>query len=166
MALNGYLNLTGETQGAINGSCDQAGREDKIEVYGWSHEVISPRDAASGLPTGKRQHKPFNVTHCVDKASPLLMTVLTTNENISEWRLECWMPNASGDEVQFFTVELINANIAGIRMEQLNNKYAENMQHEVREHVAFTYQKIMWTYNEAGGGSIQSEDDWKAPRGA
>ena len=24
--------------------------------------VISPRDAASGLPTGKRQHKPFSLT--------------------------------------------------------------------------------------------------------
>lgn len=23
------------------------------------HSVVSPRDAASGLPTGKRMHKPF-----------------------------------------------------------------------------------------------------------
>ena len=23
------------------------------------HEIVSPRDPASGLPTGKRQHKPF-----------------------------------------------------------------------------------------------------------
>ena len=26
--------------------------------------------------------------------------------------------------------------------ETLNNKYPENMKHEVREHVSFTYQKI------------------------
>jgi len=31
-----------------------------------------PRDAASGLPTGKRQHKPVNVTKPVDKSSPRL----------------------------------------------------------------------------------------------
>jgi hypothetical protein len=24
-----------------------------------SHDIVSPRDAASGLPTGKRSHKPF-----------------------------------------------------------------------------------------------------------
>jgi hypothetical protein len=24
-----------------------------------AHSVVSPRDAASGLPTGKRMHKPF-----------------------------------------------------------------------------------------------------------
>ncbi|MEO6705881.1 MAG: hypothetical protein ABIN04_08550 [Ginsengibacter sp.] len=26
------------------------------------HEIVSPRDAASGLPTGKRMHKPFIIT--------------------------------------------------------------------------------------------------------
>jgi len=34
----------------------------KMEVYGFSHEVVSPRDAASGLPTGKRQHKPVRMS--------------------------------------------------------------------------------------------------------
>jgi hypothetical protein len=29
--------------------------------------IVSPRDAASGLPTGKRQHKPFTITMPVDK---------------------------------------------------------------------------------------------------
>lgn len=41
---------------------DQAqggGREDSIMVIGMSHSVVAPRDAATGLPTGKRQHKPF-----------------------------------------------------------------------------------------------------------
>ncbi|MCB2047736.1 MAG: type VI secretion system tube protein Hcp [Novosphingobium sp.] len=32
----------------------------------------APRDAASGLPTGKRQHKPMTVTKEVDKSSPML----------------------------------------------------------------------------------------------
>ena len=31
-----------------------------------------PRDAASGLPTGKRQHKPISITKPVDKATPML----------------------------------------------------------------------------------------------
>jgi hypothetical protein len=33
-------------------------------------EVVSPRDAASGLPTGKRQHKPLTITKEIDKSSP------------------------------------------------------------------------------------------------
>lgn len=51
MALNGTMRLTSEVQGEIKGSVKQAGREDSIMVVGYSHEVDSPRDAASGLPT-------------------------------------------------------------------------------------------------------------------
>jgi type VI secretion system secreted protein Hcp len=164
MALNAYMrDVEAETQGKVEGSCDQAGREGCIEIYGWSDEVNSPRDAASGLPTGKRQHKPIVITKPLDKSSPLLMNVLVNNENIKGLKLECWRPSSTGDEQKFFTIELINANIAGIRQEQLNNKYPENMQHEVREHVSLTYQKIIWTWEDGG---ITAEDDWKAPRSA
>ncbi len=160
MALNAYLTYTGETQGKINGSCTQKGREDTMEVYGFSHEVISPRDAASGLPTGKRQHKPISVTKPVDKSTPLAMTVLTTNENITEWRLDFYQPSRAGKEFQFYTIELVNASIAGIRAEMLNNKYPQNMKHELREHVTFCYQRITW-YIQDGG--ITSDDDWQEP---
>ncbi|HZF48038.1 MAG TPA: type VI secretion system tube protein Hcp, partial [Polyangiaceae bacterium] len=58
MALNAYLKLKGQTQGEIKGSVTQKGREGKIMVIAVSHEIMSPRDPASGLPTGKRMHKP------------------------------------------------------------------------------------------------------------
>ena len=38
----------------------------------FNQAIVSPRDAASGLPTGKRQHKPFVITKEYDKSSPLL----------------------------------------------------------------------------------------------
>ena len=160
MALNAYLTLTGETQGDIKGSVTQAGREDTIMVIGTSHEVVSPRDAASGLPTGKRQHKPYTITKEVDKATPLLMTVLTNNENITNWELLYWQPSATGQELQHYTVKLYNASIAGIRSEMLNNKYPENMQHKEREHISFCYQKIEWVWVDGG---ITCIDDWEAP---
>jgi len=161
MALNAYLRLTGETQGEIKGSVTQAGREDSIMVIAVSHEVVSPRDAASGLPTGKRQHKPFVITKEIDKSTPLLFNLLTMNENITEWRLDFWRPSRTGKEVQFYSVELVNANIAGIRTEMLNNKYPENMQHAEREMIEFTYQKITWTWQDGG---ITAEDDWETPQ--
>ena len=67
-ALNSYLTLEGQTQGQIQGDVTQPGREGTITIYGFSHEVISPRDAASGMPTGKRQHKPVSTTACDDDA--------------------------------------------------------------------------------------------------
>ena len=160
MALNAYLRLKGETQGDILGSVTQAGREDSILVIATSHELISPRDAASGLPTGKRQHKPFVITKEVDKASPMLYYSLTNNENIVNWELQFWQPSKSGKEMQHYTIKLHNASIAGIRHEMLNNKYPENMQHKEREHVSFVYQKIEWIWVDGG---ISSEDDWETP---
>jgi type VI secretion system secreted protein Hcp len=160
MALNAYLRLKGTTQGEIKGSVTQKGREDSIMVIGFNHEVISPRDAASGLPTGKRQHKPIVITKEMDKATPLLFHALVTNENITEWELRFWQPSASGKEVQYYTIQLINASIAAIRTEMLNNKYPENMQHKEREHISFCYQKIIWTFEDGG---ITAEDDWEAP---
>lgn len=44
------------------------------------NEVTSPRDAASGLPTGKRQHKPMTITKELDKSSPTLEQPITSND--------------------------------------------------------------------------------------
>jgi len=38
-------------------------------VISFDQEIVSPRDAASGLPTGKRMHKPFVITKELDKSS-------------------------------------------------------------------------------------------------
>lgn len=160
MALNSYLKLTGETQGEIKGSVTQAGREDSIEVYGFSHEVKSPRDAASGLPTGKRQHGAITIECQVDKSTPLLYNVLCNNENITLWRLDFWKPSRSGREEQFYTVELVNASVADIKQYTLDNKYPENMAITDRIRISFCYQKITWTYQDGG---ITAEDDWETP---
>ncbi|MEN8116247.1 MAG: Hcp family type VI secretion system effector [Bacteroidota bacterium] len=160
MALNAYMRLTGETQGEIRGSVTQRGRSGSMMVIAFDHEVVSPRDAASGLPTGKRQHKPFTITKEIDTASPLLMKAFVHNENLTKMELTFWQPSRSGREVRYFVVTLINASIAGIRQEMLNNKYPENMQHKEREHISFCYQKIEWSHVRSG---TTSEDDWEAP---
>jgi type VI secretion system secreted protein Hcp len=164
MALNAYLKLKGQKQGIIKGSVTQKGREGKIMVIAVSHEIVSPRDAASGLPTGKRQHKPFVITKELDKSSPLLYNALVNNENISVWELQFFAPQlqsagGAGAEINNYTVKLTNANIADIKCVMLNNKNPELTRYAVYEEVAFTYQKIEWTWVDGG---ITAEDDWEA----
>ena len=164
MALNAYLKLKGQKQGEIKGSVTQKGRENKIMVIAVSHEIVSPRDAASGLPTGKRMHKPFVITKELDKSSPLLYTALVTNENITEFELQFWRPSTSagagaGIEKQNYTIRLTNANIADISFRMLNNKNPELSRYAEYEEVSFTYQKIEWTWVDGG---IMSSDDWEA----
>ena len=160
MALNAYLKLKGQKQGEIKGSVTQKGRENKIMVIAVSHEIISPRDAASGLPTGKRMHKPLVITKELDKSSPLLYNALTNNENITEWELQFWQPSATGAEKQHYTIKLTNANIASIHFVMANNKHPDLMKFSEYEEIAFTYQKIEWTWMDGG---ITAMDDWEAP---
>src|SRR4051812_13146781 len=142
MALNAYLQLKGAKQGPIEGSVTQKGREKKIMVIAVSHEIVSPRDPASGLPTGKRMHKPFVITKELDRASPKLYNALVNNENIPEWNLQFWTPQlkattGTGQEVQHYTVTLTNANIASIAFRMANNKHSELMKFAEYEEVAF-----------------------------
>ena len=165
MALNQYLKLKGQKQGEIKGSVTQKGREGKIMVIAVAHEIVSPRDSASGLPTGKRQHKPFVITKELDKSSPLLYNALVNNENITEWELQFWTPQLSattgvGAEKQHYTVKLTNSNIASISFRSLNNKNPDLARYAEYEEVAFTYQKIEWTWVDGG---IMALDDWESP---
>lgn len=164
MALNAYLHLKGQKQGDIRGSVVQKAREGKIMVIAVSHEIVSPRDPASGLPTGKRQHKPFVITKELDKSSPLLYNALTNNENITEWELQFWTPQlhastGTGAERQHYTIRLTNVNIASIDFRMLNNKNPDLVRYAEYEEIAFTYQTINWTWTDGG---IFAQDDWDA----
>ena len=160
MALNAYLRLKGQKQGDMKGSVTQKGREGKIAVIAVSHEIVSPRDAASGLPTGKRMHKPFVITKELDQSSPLLYNALVNNENITDFELQFWRPAMTGAEEQYYTVRLTNANIATIDFRMLNTKNPDLVRYAEYEEIAFTYQKITWTWV---NGGITAADDWSAP---
>jgi type VI secretion system secreted protein Hcp len=132
-AVAGTAAITAQKQGAFS----------PIVLTGYSHEIVSPRDPASGLPTGKRMHKPLTITKEIDKSTPLLLNALTTNENLTSVVL-----SLTQNGKQAATVKLTNASVSG---------YAA---HGLTETWSFTYQKITWTWVDGG---ITAEDDWEAP---
>lgn len=155
--LNAYLKIKAAKQGDIKGSVTQKGREDTIMVIAVDHEIVSPRDAASGQATGKRQHKPLTITKEIDKSTPLLRTVLTTNENLPEVTLNFYAASRAGAEAQHFTIKLKNARIAGIRHVMPNNKDPELTKLAAYEQVSFVYEEITWTWNDGG---LSATDNW------
>lgn len=159
MAYEGYLIAKAQKQGQIKGSVTQKGREGWILVYGFHHEIVSPRDAASGLATGKRQHKPLTITKEIDKSTPLLYQAFVNNENFSEVTLRFFTSDlkVAGKEIQNYTIKLINANIISIVDDMANNKIAENAKLPILEIISFTYQKIEWTWTD---GAITATDSW------
>jgi type VI secretion system secreted protein Hcp len=161
MALAAYLTIVAERQGQIHGSVTQKGRENKILVIAVQHEIVCPRDPQSGIPTGKRMHKPFTITKELDRSSPLLYGVLCTNENLPEARIDFWTATPTGQEKQHFTVRLTNANISAINFKMANIRNPKLVRLAEYEEIALTYQKIEWTWNDGG---LTAADDWETPR--
>ena len=158
-ALNAYLKIKAGRQGQIEGSVTQPGREGSMLVLASAHEIVSPRDPASGLPTGKRQHKPFTITKPIDKATPLLLQALVTNETLTEVVINYWRPAGNGQEQQYFTITLTNASIASHSIKQLPTYVPANASVPELEEISFTYQKITWTWT---SGGVTATDSWEA----
>jgi type VI secretion system secreted protein Hcp len=161
MALNAHLKIIATRHGEVQGSVTQKGREGTIMVIAVQHAIVGPRDPVTGRPTGKRIHKPFVITKEVDRSSPILYSILANNENIASWELQFYTPDKTGIERRHYTVRLTNANIASIQLRMMNVRKPSLMRIPEREDVAFTYEKVSWTWTEGG---IAAEDDWATPR--
>ena len=135
-ATNATITATGHSQGAFS--------QTPIPVTAISHEIVSPRDPASGLPTGKRQHKPISVTMEWGASTPLFLNALANNENLTSVLI-----GLLRDGKQVATITLTNASVAQFD------------QHGDSVTIAMTYQKIEWTWVD---GSVTAQDDWEAPQ--
>jgi type VI secretion system secreted protein Hcp len=92
MAYVCYLILRGVKQGTIKGNDPKGGGKTGSKAglvcHDWGYEVLSPRNDASGLPTGKRQHNPIVIHREIDSASPKLLQALATSEVFTEVLLD------------------------------------------------------------------------------
>lgn len=153
-----YLFVKGQKSGNINGSVTVKGQENSIAVDSVFHQITSPRDPQSGLPTGRRIHKPLVLVVPVDKSWPLLLNVLTTNENLPSvvLRTVAADPRTGVTGLQR-TITLTNANIADIQ--QYTVDAANGAPSKDMLKISLTYQRIEWTWT---NGGIAAMDDWEA----
>jgi type VI secretion system secreted protein Hcp len=154
-ALNAYMKITRADGSILEGEVTQPGRERMILVHEVTHQVVQPVDTATGLPSGKRQHKPFVITKSVDKSTPLFFQALVQNETLRSVEIFFWRPDQQGREVNYFKVTLTNAIITSSAM-KLPSTLDPTASQPLAEEISFVYQKITWTYTD---GNITAEDD-------
>lgn len=161
MPMPSHIWYTGQKQGAINGSCTMQGRENSSLVEAFSHDVTIPRDPQTGLSTGKRVHGPFTIVKMYDKASPLLYTALCTGEHFTSVKIKWYRIAPDGTEEHYFTHELIDGILVSIRPWMPNCLDPNTSSYQHMEECAWTYRKIIWTWEPDG---IVAEDDWQVPK--
>jgi type VI secretion system secreted protein Hcp len=146
-----YLRIEGLKQGPFKGGVARNGSR-WIEIIAFSAGAESPRDAASGQASGKRQHKPIVITKEIDEASPQLLQAVTTNELLKEVVIQSVRPDPKGKGQVYQTITLTNAAIAKVKGVSGKNKNEE-------ERFQFTFQKIEVTDVQ---GKKTATDDWLA----
>jgi type VI secretion system secreted protein Hcp len=132
------------------------GREGSVMVLGFEHEIVSPRDPASGQATGRRQHKPVRIVKPIDKSSPLLYRALATNEVLPTVEFRFRRPTDKGAAV-YYTVTLTNASISSVRQWKPNTRDLSADRAGDLEEVSFIYRTITWRYEDGG---IEHTDTW------
>jgi len=137
-------------------------RKDSIECLSYSHEIITAREATSGLASGRRQYEPLRITKRIDASSPLLIKAMTENQRIdAEFRF--FRPNRMGDgnTDPFYTVTITDGRIASLKQ---TSEDTLNPAHSVRpplEEVTFVAEALSWTYLPNGA---THEDSWSNAR--
>ncbi len=125
-------------------------------LLAYSHEIMSPAEAGSGLPAGKRQHQPFRIVKLLNQGSPLLLQALATAENLKSVVVDVWVSGIE-TETKLMTYKVTNARI--ISSDRMPNRSRVSAILSFEE-IAFAYQKIEVTYQPTGA---TASDDWYGP---
>src|SRR6266850_197479 len=112
-----FVTVKGKKMGVFKGESTAQGGpgKDKILGLGFSYELKSPRDVATGQASGKRQHLPIKIVKEWGASTPQFFQALVNNEVLSEVKLEFLKTNANGEEYVYYTIKLTDGNVAGIR---------------------------------------------------
>jgi type VI secretion system secreted protein Hcp len=161
MAETAHLKLTGQKTGDVKGESSQVtlGRKDTIECFSFQMAVESPRDASTGMATGRRQWQAINFRKRWDRSSPLLAQMLVNNETITEGTFKFYRPHPTGDGTtqEFYTVQIKGGRVSSFRQVVPHPSDEATMHEHPYEDVSFVFQTITITNDAA---KTSATDDW------
>ena len=162
MAFEFYVTVDASRQGKLQGESPRDQHEGKLPGLSFHYSVGSPRDAASGMATGRRTHQPVSFVKEWGAASPQLFTALTTNEVLKSVLFEFVKTNDNGEEYVFHTIKLSDARVIDIEQYvELATTQGPSTDTLPLEKISFTFQRIEL---ENVDGKTSAIDDLKGQR--
>jgi len=132
-----FMDTVGQKSGQFPGDSSLKGHTNDTTLLSYSYELSSPRDAATGLPTGRRQHHPVTVTKVLGSNSPVYLQAISTNENLKTVTINFWKQETNprgGALVNYYRVTLMDASLFDVKQMSSSG--------EVLEEYSFTFRKI------------------------
>jgi len=148
---------TGAKQGTFEG--DHGSRSSQIPVLFLTEAVTVPRDPATGLPTGRRIHKPLTIVKELDASSIQFFQAVVTNETLTKVTCSFYRAfrNGSGGGAArpYFKIVLTNALIVDYK--DAGDGIDGEAPGDERERISLTYQRIEMTDLDS---NLTTTDDW------
>jgi len=170
MALDAAIKVTGSKQGAFSHQSPIKNRVGTSVVTRSEHIIDAPRDAHTGMASGKRHHLPYEVEMPLDSSIINFQTAIVNNEVCTTVLINYYQTTANsmtqgygagsgGEGTPYYTVELTNAVVSKFEFVQPFTRAVDPEVKNKENHmlVHFTYQKITTTWVQ--GGKTFS-DDW------
>ncbi len=153
------ISAEGTKQGKFKGESSRSKFTDRAEIAGYLQEVTSPRDAASGMASGKRTHLPLMVLKQSGASSPQFFQALTNGEVLKTVTIDFYKIDGGSTELNYYTVTLTNATVSGYKqfIGPLENEKFNPANNILYDEIKFTFQKIMI---EDKISKTMTVDDW------
>ncbi len=153
-----YVTIQSAKNGQIKGNATTKGNEGKIECIGFMYSVKIPRDASSGMATGKIQPGSIVLVKYFDNTTASLMQAELTNEDLTTVTIEFYKKEGDGRLTLSQTIKLTNAFISQIS--QFAGTTSPDKTVLPTEEISFTAAKIEYSVNgtttpASSGGGLQ-----------
>ena len=100
-------------QGKLAGDNGTAGGRVRVTRLGFT--VTAPRDAATGLASGKRRYQPLTFRCDPGPLTPQLFQALVANEELKVVRFELSRADRTGQQTVYLTIELTGVTLSGLQ---------------------------------------------------
>ena len=157
MSYEFYVKVEGTKQGAFKNETPREKHQGKIPGISFHYNVKSPRDAASGMASGKRVHQPVSFVKRWGPATPQFFQALCTNESLRSVLFEFVRTDANGEEYVYHSVRLTNATVTEIDQYLAGDEAVVAVDAFELERIFLTFQRIEI---ENKDGKTMAADDW------
>jgi len=141
-----FIRVMGTKSGKVKGEWDTDSKSHEvgdIQILSWSWGVRSPTDTWQGTPTGRRQFLELRVHKRVDTSTPVLYSVLTTNELLKWVKLFVFKAGAAAEATPYYTLLIREA-----RLTSMNTSPGEGAEaHELFDQMTFAFRKVTMGYS-------------------
>jgi type VI secretion system secreted protein Hcp len=143
---NMFIRVKGMKTGKVKGEWDTDSKCHEvgdIQILSWSWGVRSPTDTYEGTPTGRRQFLELRVSKRVDTSTPVLYSVLATNELLQSVKLLVFKAGAALEDAPYYSLLFSEARVTSMNTSPGGG--AET--HELFDQMTFAFRKVKMSYH-------------------